>query len=80
MSQARQTVILTAFRKLDKNGDGIVNVEDMKDVYNVKKHPKFLSGEMSEEQLFKKYLESFEMSSHPDGLVRVANSFIFKFS
>lgn len=69
MSQARQNVILLAFRKLDKNGDGIVTVDDMKDVYDVKRHPQFLSGERTQEQLFKSFLATFEANDHPDGMV-----------
>jgi len=69
MSASRQKIILEAFRKLDKNGDGIVDAEDMRGVYNVRRHPKFLSGECTEEQLFKKFLETFEMKDHVDGLV-----------
>jgi len=69
MSAARQKIILEAFRKLDKNSDGIIDTGDMKGVYNVRNHPKYLSGECTEEQLFKKFLETFEMKDHADGLV-----------
>jgi len=69
MSAARQKIILEAFRKLDKNSDGIVDISDMKGVYNVKNHPKYQSGEATEEQLFKQFLEVFEMKDHVDGLV-----------
>lgn len=63
MSKARKDVILKAFRKLDKTGDGVITVEDLKGVYNVKNHPKYLNGEMTEEQVFTKFLESFEAGS-----------------
>ncbi|KAJ8026389.1 Calcyphosin-like protein [Holothuria leucospilota] len=63
MSKARKDVILKAFRKLDKTGDGVITIEDLKGVYNVKNHPKYLNGEMTEEQVFTKFLESFEAGS-----------------
>jgi len=69
MSQSRQNIILQAFRKLDKNNDGIITIDDMKGVYDVSRHPKFLSGEMSQDQLFREFLKTFEGSEHPDGLV-----------
>lgn len=63
MSKARRDVILKAFRKLDKTGDGVITIEDLKGVYNVKNHPQYLNGEKTEEQLFTKFLESFEAGS-----------------
>jgi len=69
MSQSRQNIVMQAFRKLDKTGDGIIKVEDMEGVYNVQKHPKYVSGEMSKEDIFKEFLKTFEMSEHPDGIV-----------
>uniref|UniRef100_A0A914X615 EF-hand domain-containing protein n=1 Tax=Plectus sambesii TaxID=2011161 RepID=A0A914X615_9BILA len=69
MSQGRQNIVMQAFRKLDKSGDGVVKVEDMENVYRVDKHPKYISGEKSKEDLFKDFLKTFEMSEHPDGIV-----------
>ena len=40
-------------------------------VYNVKMHPKYQNGEMTEEQIFIKFLNTFEVgSSEMDGTVR----------
>ena len=61
---------MQAFRKLDKSGDGVIKVEDMEGVYNVQKHPKYVSGEKGKEEIFKDFLKTFEMSEHPDGIVR----------
>jgi len=70
MSQARKDIISQAFRKLDKTGDGVITVEDMRGVYNVKKHPKYLNGEKTEDQLFHEFLNSFEPdASSRDGKV-----------
>ena len=36
------------FRKLDKTGDGIVTVDDLRGVYQAQHHKKFKSGEYTE--------------------------------
>lgn len=68
MSQHRKDLIFKAFSKLDKSGDKIITVEDLKPVYNVKKHPKYLNGEWSEEQCLRTFLDSFD-SNEKDGKV-----------
>ena len=69
MNKNRVNLIVQAYNKLDKNGDGQVTVADLKGVYNVSKHPKFLNGEWSEEQILKKFLDTFDTKGHEDGVV-----------
>lgn len=68
MSQARKTLIHLAFKKLDKSGDGIVTIDDLKGIYKVNKHPKYISGELSEDEVLKLFLDSFD-SHDKDGKV-----------
>ena len=58
-----------AFKKLDKSGDGVITVDDLKGVYNCKKNPKFMSGEKTEEEIFKEFLKNFEIGGHVNGKV-----------
>ncbi|TKS85114.1 Calcyphosin-like protein [Collichthys lucidus] len=44
----QEEVIMQAFRKLDKTGDGLITIEDLKGVYNAKNHPKYQNGEWTE--------------------------------
>ena len=69
MSNHRKDLINQAFRKLDKSGDGIVTVEDLKGVYNVKKHPKYLNGEWTEDRCLRQFLDTFD-SNDKDGKVK----------
>ncbi|XP_072113607.1 calcyphosine-like b isoform X2 [Mobula birostris] len=69
MSNARKEVITQAFRKLDKTGDGVITVEDLRGVYNCKHHPKYQNGEMTEEQLFRTFLDNFDSPYDKDGIV-----------
>ena len=68
MSKHRKDLIFQAFQKLDKTGDGVITVEDLKGVYNVKKHPKYLNGEWTEDQCLRLFLDSFD-SQDKDGKV-----------
>lgn len=40
-----------------------------RNVYSVRHHPQFQSGELTEEQILKKFLESFEAGGNVDGRV-----------
>lgn len=40
-------------------------------VYNVKQHPKYINGEMTENQIFLEFLKNFDSPDDPDGQVYV---------
>ncbi|KAM9243991.1 calcyphosin isoform 2-T2 [Dugong dugon] len=71
MSHAREAVIAAAFAKLDRSGDGVVTVEDLRGVYSGRAHPKVRSGEWTEEEVLRHFLDSFD-SSDKDGQVTLA--------
>ena len=76
MNKSRQGVVMEAYQKLDKSGDGVITIEvgrdftktsqithitqDLRGVYDVKNHPKYLNGEATEEDLYTKFLQNFE--------------------
>ncbi|XP_048197850.1 calcyphosin [Perognathus longimembris pacificus] len=68
MSQARKAVIAAAFAKLDRSGDGVVTVEDLRGVYSGRAHPKVRSGEWTEDEALRHFLDTFE-ASDKDGQV-----------
>lgn len=69
MSAARQNLISEAFRKMDRTGDGVITIEDLKGFYYAQKHPKYLNGEMTEDQVFRMFLKNFDCPNNPDGKV-----------
>ncbi|XP_046805722.1 calcyphosin-like protein isoform X1 [Lucilia cuprina] len=70
MPQSRLDIIEQAFNKMDKNGDGVITVEDLKHVYSVKEHPKYETGEMTEDELLRDYLNNFEgVRGNNDGTI-----------
>ncbi|XP_070562903.1 calcyphosin-like protein [Ptychodera flava] len=69
MSDSRLAVIEQAFNKMDKTGDGVITLDDLRGVYNARKHPKYLNGEWTEEQVFRKFLDTFDAEDSKDGKV-----------
>jgi hypothetical protein len=61
MNQNRIKFVQMAFKKLDKDGSGVLEVTDLKDVYNAKNHPDVKSGKKTEEEVLGEFLETFEM-------------------
>lgn len=50
-----------AFKKLDKDGSGVVDINDIKGVYNGRNHPDVKAGRRTEEDVLGEFLETFEM-------------------
>ena len=60
MNEFRTNLVLKAYGKFDKNGDGIVNTTDLKGVYNANKHPDVINGKKTQDEVFLEFLETFE--------------------
>eukprot|EP00056_Hartaetosiga_gracilis_P005247 m.82781 g.82781 ORF g.82781 m.82781 type:complete len:209 (+) comp12101_c0_seq2:2103-2729(+) len=69
MSKRRVALIQQAFTLFDRNNDGTVTAEDLKGVYKVNNHPKFITGEWDEEKCLNEFLRAFEEKGVVDGVV-----------
>ncbi|CAG2173163.1 unnamed protein product, partial [Oppiella nova] len=67
MSKTRLNLIEMAFKKLDKTGDGIVNLDDLNGVYNIRSHPEYQNGQKTEKELLEGFLKKFEEGGSVDG-------------
>lgn len=69
MNDGRRKLVEMAFEKLDASGDGVVGVEDLRGVYSVARHPQYISGELSEDEILKTFIRKFEGNTSVDGKV-----------
>ena len=52
LNEKRQAAVDQAFLKFDRTYDGFVDAADLAEAYNVEKHPKYISGEMTKDEIF----------------------------
>jgi len=57
---ARKKIVAQAFKKLDKDGNGWIDINDVRGVYKADKHPDVKSGKKTEDQILQEFLETFE--------------------
>jgi hypothetical protein len=46
---------------MDKDKSGVLDMSDIKDVYNAKKHPDVIQGKRTEEDILGEFLDTFEL-------------------
>jgi len=68
MNATRKAQTDKAFAKFDRDGSGSINASDLKGVYNASAHPKVLKGQMTEDQVFQEFLQSFA-DANKDGVI-----------
>ena len=69
MSPFRREIALKAFAKMDVDGNGFIEVSDVKAFYNAKKHPEVMMGRKSEDEVLYEFLDTFEahyQARHPE--------------
>jgi calcyphosin len=74
MSQFRQMIVKKAFNKFDKDGNGVINVDDLKGVYDASCHPDVRMGRKTEDEVLSEFLDTFELNyslEHPQSKDRV---------
>eukprot|EP01036_Dinobryon_divergens_P032461 gene32461-42053_t len=69
MSPRRKNLVTMAFRILDKDGSGEIEPEDLVGTYNASKHPDFLSGKRTEEEILREFLDTFDVGGVKEGKV-----------
>ena len=60
MNDRRRKIILQVFKIFDKNQNGVIELDDIRDSYNAKLHPDVKSGKKNEEEVLAEFLDTFE--------------------
>jgi len=59
-NEQRMAVIDAAFAKFNRDdSDDVITASDLKNVYDTSKHPKVISGEMTQDEVFTEFLGCF---------------------
>ena len=58
-NEERQSVIDLVYYKFDKNKTGYTEASELRKVFNCVKHPRYLMGEYTEDQIFYLFLQNF---------------------
>jgi calcyphosin len=58
---------MQAFKKMDADGSGVIELNDIKGVYNAKCHPEVRSGKKTEDEILGEFLETFEVHHAMNG-------------
>jgi Ca2+-binding EF-hand superfamily protein len=60
MNKNRERLVRKAFAVIDKDGDGDLDISDVKKCYNAKMHPDVRSGKKDEDEILYEFLDTFE--------------------
>ncbi len=60
MSASREKITKEAFSKIDRTGDGTIDINDIKGQYNARNHPEVRAGRKSEDEILSEFLMTFE--------------------
>jgi Ca2+-binding EF-hand superfamily protein len=62
LSETRLRLVKEAFNKIDKNGNGTLELDEVKDSYDAGRHPLVLSGFRSESSVKSEFLAMFSVN------------------
>ena len=68
MSNRRKNLVNLAFDVLDKNGNGLIEPDDIINTYDASKHPEVLKGNKTPTEILQEFLDTFDVGGIHDGL------------
>lgn len=68
LNERRKGLVLLAYQRLDADKSGSVDIHDISQKYNAKKHPEVIAGKRTEESVLREFLDTFD-TEEKDGVV-----------
>ena len=62
MNKRREALVKKAFKVIDADASGVLDLEDIRKRYNAKKHPDVMSGKQTEDDILYEFLDTFEQA------------------
>ncbi|KAJ1423524.1 hypothetical protein B484DRAFT_315850, partial [Ochromonadaceae sp. CCMP2298] len=69
MTNRRRQLVALAFNKLDKDGSGTLEPDDIISTYDASHHPDVMAGKRTAADVLAEFLETFEVGGEKDGVV-----------
>ena len=69
MKDSRKKLVNMAFDVIDRDVSGILDLSDVISIYDVSKHPDFLSKKKSKEKIIQEFLNNFVVNGSQDGFI-----------
>ena len=60
MNDRRKNLVKIIFETFDKNQNGYIDLDDIRDTYNVQNHPDVISGKKTEDEVLAEFLDTFQ--------------------
>ena len=71
LNPRRLQLVKEAFGRLDTDGSGVVDLDEIKLIYDVSKHPDFVAGKKTKPEILRVFMEAFEDSGRYDGKITI---------
>ena len=60
LNQRRKNMVLKAFAMMDKDGSGVITVQDICGIYDVSRNPDFIEKRLTKDQILMNFLNQFD--------------------
>jgi hypothetical protein len=71
LNERRRGLVHLAFKKIDKDGNGELDVQDIISTYDASKHPDVIAGKRSAGEILREFLDTFDVGGQKDGKVSI---------
>jgi len=69
LNRRRREMVHLAFAVLDKKSEGMVGLDDFRQLYDCTRHPDVVAGKRSVEECLKEVMSNFEVGGEVDGII-----------